>query len=181
MKKLERYTKKWCFFALLLLAQFIFPPIVQFLQSIYSLAWNRPYSIVLNFALLPGDFLPWGDKRMWVCGRLVRPQSPIPLFLLYVPSWTPRRPGGHSLNPAALGWPALLDCRMRMTASSIGPKSTAAGTGHHRPTWLYWFESFVLEAELTFLYVLSLKKLSPTRVLESWILNNISAPSWVWI
>lgn len=29
MKKLERYSKKWWFFALLLLAQFIFPPIVS--------------------------------------------------------------------------------------------------------------------------------------------------------
>ena len=69
---------------------------------------------------------------MGVCGRLVRPQSPIPLFPLYVPSWTPGRPGGHSLSPAASLWPALLGRVLWMTASSIRPNSTAAGTKHHR-------------------------------------------------
>ena len=83
----------------------------------------------------------WGDNRLGVCGRLVRPQSPIPLFPLYVPSWTPGRPGGHSLSPAASLWPALLGRVLWMTASSIGPNSTAAGTGHHRPETIYGSDS----------------------------------------
>ena len=82
-----------------------------------------------------------GINQMGVCGRLVRPQSPIPLFPLYVPSVLLLQGGGHSLSPAALGWPALLDCRMRMTAFLPSHRTAAAGRSecpttkawHHRP------------------------------------------------
>lgn len=50
-------------------------------------------------------------------------------FPYNVPSWTPVRPGGHSVGPAALGWPAVLDCRMRMTASLQPQHFDAAGPG----------------------------------------------------
>ena len=66
MKKLERYSKKWCFFALLQLAQFIFPPNFQFLQSIYSLAWNRTNTD------LPADQVYDNCQQLWNVERAFR-------------------------------------------------------------------------------------------------------------
>ena len=53
-------------------------------------------------------------------------------FPLYVPSVLLLQGGGHSLNPDVLGWPALLDCRIRLTASLRPPHRTDAGTGLRR-------------------------------------------------
>ena len=82
-----------------------------------------------------------GINQMGVCGRLVRPQSPIPFSPFIVPVWTPWRPDGHSLNPDVSGWPALLDCRIRLTAFLPSHSTAAAGRSecptteawHHRP------------------------------------------------
>ena len=66
MKKLERYSRKWCFFALLQLAQFIFSPNFQFLQSIYSLAWNRTNTD------LPADQVYDNCQQLWNVERAFR-------------------------------------------------------------------------------------------------------------
>ena len=87
----------------------------------------------------------WGDKpdgSLWTACPATVSHT---FFPLYVPSWTPWRPGGHSLSPAALGWPALLDCRMRMTAFLPSHRTAVAGRSecptteawHHRPNRHY--------------------------------------------
>ena len=75
----------------------------------------------------------WGDNRMGVCGRLVRPQSPIPLFPLYVPSWTPGRPDGHSLSPAALGWHSG-HAGLLLWETKPGAQRRTPGYSSHRPS-----------------------------------------------
>ena len=59
------------------------------------------------------------------------------LFPLIVPAWTLLRPGGHSLNPDVLGWPAVLGCRMRMTAKAFVREPRAlACVGLGESLWL---------------------------------------------
>ena len=95
----------------------------------------RSHSTKASRAIIsPGG---WGDKTDGSLWRAL-PDTVSHTFSPYiVPSWTPWRPGGHSLSPAALGWPALLDCRMRMTAYYIGTNIDDVELRNHRPECAY--------------------------------------------
>ena len=74
----------------------------------------------------------WGDKPDGSLWRALPDTVSHTFFPYNVPSVLLLQDGGHSLNPDVLGWPALLDCRIRLTASLQPPHLDAAGGGQHR-------------------------------------------------
>ena len=95
----------------------------------------RSRSTVASRAIIsPGG---WGDKpdgSLWTAPPATVSHTSFPL---YVPSVLLLQGGGHSLAPDVLGWPAVLDCRIRLTASPQPSHRTDAGTGHriHAPSY----------------------------------------------
>ena len=111
------------------------------MQYVTQFRWDYvkvPGFWALTLALylrLPGDYLPWGlggqtDGSLWTAPPATVSHTSFPLI---VPDGPLRRSVGHSLSPDVLGWPALLDCRIRLTASLQPPHIDAAGTGCHWP------------------------------------------------
>ena len=98
--------------------------------------WRR-YSVSRAF-ISPGGRGDGPDGCLWrACPDTVSHTA----FPLIVPAWPPLRTGGHSYNPDVLGWPALLDCRIRLTAFLPPHRTDVAGRSecptteawHHRP------------------------------------------------
>ena len=89
---------------------------------------------------MPGRYLPWGLGGLEY-GSLWRalPDTVSHTFLPYICAGLGASADRRALiKPDALGWPALLDCRMRMTFFFIGTSGVDTGIGEHRPYYIHY-------------------------------------------